>query len=157
MKPKQSPEERFWGRVERRGPDECWPWTLACDRQGYGRTVVDGRDTSAHRNAYRLHYGQDPGELCVCHKCDNPPCCNPAHLFLGDQQDNVNDKVAKGRSHHPTGAKNPTTILTEDQVREIRRLRATTDLTIPQIAARYGVALSTVSHIIQRRNWPHID
>ena len=90
---------RFWAKVERRGGDECWLWLGACDSAGYGRTTKAA--IPAHRLAWELTFGEDPGDLFVCHHCDNPPCCNPAHLFLGTSGDNSRDSVAKGRHFTP--------------------------------------------------------
>lgn len=92
-------EERFWPKVDRRGPDECWPWLAQRQqrRGNYGRF----RDRMAHRVAYELHYGVAPGELMVCHTCDNPPCVNPAHLWLGSAAENVEDCIRKGRFRRP--------------------------------------------------------
>jgi len=87
-------DERFWCGVKRGEPDECWPWTRSLSPKGYGR--VRGRN--AHRVAYELTYGPIPPGMFVCHTCDNPPCCNPAHLFLGTYLDNIADMVAKKRS-----------------------------------------------------------
>jgi hypothetical protein len=95
--------QRFWSKVDRSGgPDACWPWT--CGRQrlrGYGFfwLVSAGMNVLTHRVAYQLEYGDFPDEsLCVCHKCDNPPCCNPSHLFLGTRATNAQDAKSKGRT-----------------------------------------------------------
>jgi len=88
----------FWERVDMSGgPDACWPWTGARHPSGYGGVSWRGGRVNAHRVAYELAYG-NPGKGFVCHHCDNPPCCNPAHLFLGTAQDNYRDSIAKGHS-----------------------------------------------------------
>lgn len=93
----------FLSRVDRSGGgDACWPWTGSRFRQGYGQFHIHGcNPVKAHRVAYFVSAGQDPGDLCVCHRCDNPPCCNPAHLFLGTIADNNADRDSKGRTVYP--------------------------------------------------------
>ena len=79
------------------GTDGCWVWTAATNSRGYGHATFDGARTYAHRIAYTLAYGPIPEGMFVCHRCDNPPCCNPAHLFVGTAADNAQDMAAKGR------------------------------------------------------------
>lgn len=91
-------EGRFWPRLDQSGgPEACWPWTGSRTRTGYGKCSVDGRHVAAHRLAWQLTNGPIPDGLHVLHRCDNPPCCNPGHLFLGTHTDNVRDMLAKGR------------------------------------------------------------
>lgn len=92
-----SDKERFWAKVDRRGPDECWPWRAATDRDGYGAFNVRAAMFGAHRVSWKITTGATPTK-CVCHTCDNPRCVNPAHLWLGTHQDNMQDKIAKGRA-----------------------------------------------------------
>jgi DNA-binding XRE family transcriptional regulator len=147
--------ERFWSKVERRGPDECWPWLANRNEKGYGRFRGAGRgggDLKAHRVAWELTHG--PTDLQVLHRCDNPPCCNPDHLFLGTNLDNVHDSISKGRK--PIGSRNPSARLTEEAIREVRRLR-TQGTTQTEIARRLGVHSSTISAIDRGVAWRHVD
>jgi len=89
--------ERIWSKVAKAGADECWPWTHGKTLAGYGQTTVNGEKRLAHRLAWELAVGPIPAGLCILHRCDNPPCCNPAHLFLGTKKDNAADAIAKGR------------------------------------------------------------
>jgi hypothetical protein len=108
------PAERFWAKVDKRGPDECWPWTAGIRPDGYGmfrEGAMGSRTVGAHRFAYELLVGPIPSDKpCVCHTCDNPPCVNPAHLFAATNDENMADMVAKGRAvqgeRHPNFGRN---------------------------------------------------
>jgi hypothetical protein len=89
--------DRFWAKIDRRAADECWPWTGARSRQGYGKLRVGTLTPDAHRLSYEFFYGPIPVGLHVLHTCDNPPCVNPAHLWLGTVADNMQDRNKKGR------------------------------------------------------------
>lgn len=142
--------ERFWQKVFVQSPDECWEWQGARQLAGYGRfTLEDGRLGLAHRASYELHYGPIPEGMFVCHTCDNPACVNPAHLWLGTHQDNMDDRTAKHR--HRSGDTHPRSKLTADDVENIRANRM--NLTGQEMAALYGVANTTISAVLNRQNW----
>lgn len=151
----------FWKRIKK-GPG-CWVWHKH-DR--YGLFYMGGTQYSAHRLAWILTFGQIPTGLVVCHRCDNPPCVNPAHLFLGTAKENSEDMVRKGRSlrgsKNPShgrgmlGAKNPAAKLSDEAVLEIRRIYSAGRHTQKQIAAMFGITQGVSSHVITGRNWPHL-
>lgn len=150
---KRSPEERFWRLVQK--GDKCWLWLGDTGRTGYGALDNANRQhIRAHRFSWELHNGPIPDGLWVLHHCDNPPCVNPAHLFLGTPGDNVADKVAKGRQ--PRGSAHKNALLTEEQVREIRRLRNDCGWKLKDIGDRFGVTKHTIWAIMKGRNWSHI-
>ena len=136
--------ERFRAKVDERGDDECWLWCGARTKDGYGILSAGRRGDPplrAHRVAYELHYGPVPEGLHVLHTCDNPPCCNPAHLYAGTNAQNIADKVARGRQSRTAlqGSRNPCAVLNETIVREIRAMLAQADSrqTSKAVRARY--------------------
>lgn len=152
---KRPVDVRFWEMVDKRGPEECWPW-LGATRRGYGKFTHRDAQRMAHRVAWELaNGGIPPKELDVCHRCDNPPCCNPAHLFLGTESDNLRDCVAKGRNVTQRGEEHPAHKLTEDQVRELRR-RAANGEPVARLAKGLGIAQATARRIVLRRMWKHV-
>lgn len=153
----QSDLKRFWDKVEVRGPDECWPWKACCFDNGYGAFKMEPRMERAHRTSYFIATGDDPGVLKVLHTCDNPPCCNPGHLWKGTVADNNADRAAKGRSAKTKpnfktrnfGEVNGSAKLSRDQVLEIRAASAADKA----LAARYGVSRATISDARLGRTW----
>lgn len=149
-----SVEERFWSFVDKSGDgDSCWLWTGAKSDFGYGRIKIDGKDTHANRLSWELHYGPIEGGLRCLHRCDNPPCVNPAHLFLGTNADNSADMVFKDR--HTRGSRHPHAKLSENDVADIRRLFRDGEMRT-SLARRYGVSISLVCKIVARLAWKHV-
>lgn len=172
--------EQFWARVNIGEPSEYWEWSKAREKDGYGqaRVVVDGITLwRAHRVAWASTYGPIPDGLWVLHHCDNPPCCNPQHLWLGTVRDNVDDCLRKGRHArcapanpargerhgrhtHPErtarGERGGLAKLTEPQVREIRERYANGEGTYLALAREYGIAKKNIGAIVRRETWRHV-
>jgi hypothetical protein len=133
---------------------KCWIWIANTDRDGYGRISSKGVQYKAHRISWEIYNGPIPDELLVLHKCDNPPCVNPNHLFLGTHKDNSVDMVNKGRSNHSLGSTNPRAILSECDVLEIlTSIENETITSIHQIINKYKVSKSTIFQIFDGRSW----
>lgn len=150
---KISPEERFWEKVEK--TESCWNWIGSRNADGYGVLDIDGLNYRAHRFVLEIEGGKIPSSIKVCHKCDNPICVNPDHLFLGSQADNVKDMRDKGRASDyftKKGHEHPKAKFTEDEIRTIKQL-AGEGISQRKIAERYGVAQQTISRIINGRRY----
>lgn len=148
-------EPRFWSKVDIRSADECWPWKASLGSTGYGQYRSDaGVTVKAHRHAV----GARPLQV-VMHTCDNPPCCNPAHLQIGTVQDNVQDMVNKGRHlvprRLPVGEANQRSKVSDADVVEMRH-RASQGETYRALADHYGLVVTTVARIVSGRGWAHV-
>lgn len=157
------PIARVWHRAQRRGA--CWEYMGSRNDRGYGLLQIwdwptrKQRHLYAHRVNYEAAHGPIPEGLQVCHRCDNPPCIRPDHLFLGTAKDNSHDAKRKGRlsrDHGRPGATNASAKLSEAQVIEIRRAYAAGEANQSDLARRFGVKPSTVSMVVLRKNWRHL-
>lgn len=141
---------RFWAKVNKRGPDDCWEWTACTLKSGYGQFKIGNSNYIATRVSYAIA-NEDPGGLCVCHECDNPRCVNPSHLWLGTFQEDMKDRDQKKRQARGEGS--GSSVLTETQVREILGSRERQQV----LADRYGVADCTISCIKRGESWKHLE
>jgi len=138
----------------------CMILTGSDNGTGYGRVHHAGRAMLGHRASWEIHNGPIPKGLVVCHKCDNPPCFNPQHLFIGTYSDNARDMLAKGRDRHPPtspkiqGEKHPLAKLTAAQVREIRSRKSEPR---KKIASDYGISARHASSIICGTKWKYLE
>lgn len=152
-------QERFEQRFIRASDDDCWHWIGWKNDKGYGAAIYGGRRQYAHRVSFQLYRGEIPDKLCVLHRCDNPACVNPKHLWLGTKKDNNQDRAAKGRSNltdKARGEQNGLAKLTQEQVNEIRRRYAAGGITVRQLAKEYPVSKSEVHNIIRQEVWKGI-
>lgn len=144
-----SAECAFWSRVEIKNPKECWEWVGGRQWQGYGEFSFEGTHHFAHRFSMLIKEG--PSNLDVIHSCDNPPCCNPNHITYGTHKENMEDMCSKGRHVTKKGEEHYRARLTSAQVSDIRRLAANETKT--KIASLFGVGRTTISAIVNNRNW----
>ena len=155
---KANTETKFWAATDRSG--ECWVSQMGSRMpEGYRRVRWgDGIKGMAHRLAWQFINGPIPDGLSVLHRCDNPPCVNPEHLFLGTNVDNMTDMVAKGRARGKTqnGEANDYAKLTEQQVRDIRLRWRYRVVPMSALAREYGVSQSAISDICRRATWAHV-
>lgn len=146
--------ERFWSKVDKSGEfDTCWLWMGSCRRSGYGQFRMRHLYLRAHRVSYIITNGEISNNLFVLHKCDVPNCVNPNHLFLGTNSDNLHDMAEKKRSTF--GERNPHHILTEDDVRSIRKLY-TLGHKQAELMRMFSVGHSCIFGIINYKSWKHI-
>ena len=150
---------RFWDKIKPpKNENDCWEWIAFKDKDGYGKISLRERNRksyNAHRFSYELYYGSIPPGLDVLHNCDNPPCVNPNHLFLGTNKDNKQDAVNKNRHAH--GSTHGNSVLTDELVREILIKIYNNDFqNVNQIANQYNIDRTVISGILTGKMWTHI-
>lgn len=141
-------EERFWPKVAKRGPKECWLWTGAEHGHGYGGISILGQSIPAHRVSWALAHGPVPPGKWVLHRCDTPRCVNPAHLFLGDHQGNMNDMATKGRGRLG--------VLTPAEALAARALYGQANWSTSRIAKYFKVKWRVIDDIVKWRTYQNI-
>lgn len=162
--PVLGPGRRAWFRSYLVRVGECDEWMGARQNRfqasgqplDYGLVNIGGKSFATHRVAYAMHYKISPGELQVCHACDNPPCQRKAHLFLGTQADNNADMKRKGRLRSVRGELMPTAKLTEANVKRIWKLHAR-GWGYNRLAKEFGVARNTIQYVLYGRSWTHVE
>lgn len=151
---------RFWHYVDETVEGECWGWDGPTTRHGYGKLGMNGTEERAHRVSYRLEYGHAPDDLYVLHRCDNPPCVNPDHLYVGTAADNTADAINRGRwdpsDHDLKGETHGQAKLSKDQVLDIREQHQHGSATLQELADRYGVTKSAIRKVVTGENWSHL-
>jgi hypothetical protein len=161
--------DRFWGKVDRSGgADACWGWIGAKHGGGYG-LIRCGKLCRAHRVSWEMEYGPVPEGLHVLHRCDNPPCVNPAHLFLGTHQDNMDDRTAKDRNprgdQHPykadpsraaRGERIGRSKMTRELVSWARKTFQAGGVSISALARTVGISHQGMRSIIIGKTWRHV-
>jgi len=148
----------FWDYMDRT-ESSCWEWKGYRNKDNYGQFQLKGKIRYTHCVAYELAKGAIPEGMEVCHTCDNPPCCNPDHLWLGTHHDNMLDMKRKGRNKFvcAIGEAHRGSKFTSDQVVSIRREYATGKVSLKALASKYNVGKSTIYDIVTGHTWKHID
>lgn len=136
--------DRLMERIAVDGMTGCWNWT-GSKRGNYGSMRVGGAMQQVHRLSYEVHRGPIPGGICVCHRCDNPVCINPDHLFLGTHCDNMADKVSKSRQSSTLS------------VADVLEIRAASGVVLRALSERYGVSVPQISYIRSGKKWRHLN
>lgn len=151
-KPWRDEEALFWGNLDKKDSG-CWEWSGKRNEQGYGRLWFRGKQIRAHRLSWSLINGLIPEGLDILHKCDNPSCCNPNHLYSGTDKDNANDRQARGRLIPRKGEDHHKSLLTWNQIGEIREFCENNPRSQRITAKRYGVKESVISKIVNGVTW----
>ena len=144
-------ERRFWAKVDKRGPEECWPWTATSNlnrgSQRYGMFRVNGKMRRAIRVAVELHSGAEiPSGMVVRHKCDNSICCNPHHLEIGTQKQNVEDMCLRNRPDYTRGCAHHRSKIAESDLHTIE-LMLTAGMSQRAVGAHFGVSQEPIRNI----------
>lgn len=151
---KQTIELFYKNTIVPKNRDECWIWQCGKTAR-YGQIKINGIKVGVHRFSYEYFNGKIPEGMYICHQCDQPKCVNPKHLFIGSSQDNMDDKIQKGRGKYCKGEKQAGSILSEQQVKEIK-LKLKEGVYQRILSAEYGVSQTTIYKINQGIHWKHV-
>lgn len=155
---RKSLEVRFWEKVKIASYDDCWEWTAAKSPDGYGCFRVNGVLRHSTHVAYELAWGIPfPKSMHACHACDNPSCVNPLHIWIGTNDDNIRDKIAKNRQPRLKGETNGQSKLTEGQVQQILDRYEREKITQLALAQEYGISRQQMNRIVNRKKWAHVN
>lgn len=146
--------ERFWSKVDVRNTSKCWPWRAYKDKDGYGMFLLEGKSERSHRIALFLRTGNFPKY--ACHKCDNPTCCNPDHIYDGSHAENMRDAKERKRFMPTRGSKHYSTSLTDAKVKAIREEYSKGDSNMLEVAKMFGCSQSAVQRVVSRTTWKDV-
>jgi hypothetical protein len=159
-KSKLNYKEKFWTYVDKKSNNKCWEWKKSLTKTGYGKYWYNNKCHLSHRLAYIFAFGNIPQNKFVCHKCDNPKCCNPNHLFLGTPKQNTDDMIRKQRQQNYSnvlyGENHPRAKLNNNDIKEIRFLHKNKLMKVKEIAKKFNISIPTLECIIYNKTWKHI-
>lgn len=158
---------RFWKKVNKGTDNECWVWNARKNHDGYGEFWYNNHTVKAHRMSWLLHNGLIPDDKCILHRCDNPPCVNPKHLWIGSLKDNTRDMISKSRQnfvgdfrHLPRndyhGEDRSNAKLNDEKVMLMRRLHKKSGLSTRKLAKMFSIGKSVAWSVIAQSRWKHI-
>ncbi len=142
--------------VQRAYETPCWEWKFYRVQDGYGQVRYKGKDLGTHKLSWMLHKGEVPDGFKVCHHCDNPPCVNPGHLFVGTNKDNIDDANRKGRLARLAGSLNGWARMDEARVSAMRKEWVPYKMPAWKLAEKYGLSLTQTERILRHEAWAHV-
>ena len=159
MKLEEKDIDRFWSKVDVKGPNDCWEWTTTLYVDGYGQFMINKTSRRAHRISYQLANNTIPNKMVVMHTCDNRKCVNPSHLKLGTQKDNIHDMMNKGRKPkiHRQGTLNGRAVLDENAIKFIRQhgIKGRGG-NVAELANKFNISSTQILGIISNKFWKHV-
>ncbi len=153
---KKNTMEYVWENIDKRTDNDCWNWMGYKDIGNYGKININNKTYYAHRFIYEQTFGKILGGSFILHKCNNPSCCNPKHLYSGTQKDNIKQMYNDKRNVNHCGEKSGSTKLTEKDVLEIRELYLTKKYYQRDLGEIFGVHRYTITGIVNKKRWKHL-